>query len=664
MEFYASQAAGWRPEWVVQLSNEITGMTSDLRRLAEERRKMHALAVDALKLAVKSRWPGASVDVYGSFSTPLFLPSSDVDLVIGFPSINASTGGRVQSRGRREKGEMWEPRGSEEDQRRLDELGEYLGRLEWVKGVKTIRHAALPICKVNADLGEAGAVSLDISIASRDHRGLQTMNLINLWCREYPSLSTLVLLLKQLLVTNELNDPYTGGLSSYGLVVLVKDILRLDSLIKGMFKGGDLPGRNWERMFAQEQDLGRQILAFLELYGNHFDPTLHVVGLWLAPPPSHSPFPRINPKPVPPILNAAPKVKSKPNPLPLEKKTVQKDTKSGGAKKTQARTSRTHGGHKRGKAARAPNPKISAGIPGGVSIHPGIYRPPPLWIPDPIFPSGNLGKSCFAVRSVLATFKRGISCLQKAHSSSTDAKSRRRNSNPELFVEKDSLTLTLNRTSSENFTNRTRNSTSQTRGARVQNHNSGVLEAAGIEGKILGPVFGASRYSSVISYLRETFSTPLSALSSTLLSASPESQAGGLVRESSSPLINRLGEQIERVSETQNQLYNTKADLAELLWKHSPLLHTRRQALSHTYIRQALQTKLRTSQIVSVVLDYLPNCYLEYLSQITRESRECDERVKEIQALISTTWTKVKKPAGKAEKNKIYSDEKRKRVVV
>ncbi len=43
----------------------------------------------------------------------------------------------------------------------------------------------------------------------------------------YPTLMTICLILKEILRVNNLNKPYTGGISSYILVILTHNILKL-----------------------------------------------------------------------------------------------------------------------------------------------------------------------------------------------------------------------------------------------------------------------------------------------------------------------------------------------------------------------------------------------------------------------------------------------------
>lgn len=47
--------------------------------------KMREYLVHRIRTAVQAKWPSATVSVFGSFSTTLYLPNSDIDLVVQFP---------------------------------------------------------------------------------------------------------------------------------------------------------------------------------------------------------------------------------------------------------------------------------------------------------------------------------------------------------------------------------------------------------------------------------------------------------------------------------------------------------------------------------------------------------------------------------------------------
>lgn len=47
--------------------------------------KLREYLVHRIREAVKDKWPEAEVVVFGSFSTQLYLPNGDIDLVVRFP---------------------------------------------------------------------------------------------------------------------------------------------------------------------------------------------------------------------------------------------------------------------------------------------------------------------------------------------------------------------------------------------------------------------------------------------------------------------------------------------------------------------------------------------------------------------------------------------------
>uniref|UniRef100_S4RRL6 PAP-associated domain-containing protein n=1 Tax=Petromyzon marinus TaxID=7757 RepID=S4RRL6_PETMA len=77
--------------------------------------------------------------------------------------------------------------------------------------------------------------------------------------QEYPLLPQLVLVLKQFLLQRDLNEPYTGGVSSYLLVMLVV------SFLQPMQLHADIDGR------SGDGDLGVLLIEFFELYGRNFN---------------------------------------------------------------------------------------------------------------------------------------------------------------------------------------------------------------------------------------------------------------------------------------------------------------------------------------------------------------------------------------------------------
>mmetsp|Transcript_60820 Transcript_60820/g.143488 ORF Transcript_60820/g.143488 Transcript_60820/m.143488 type:complete len:383 (+) Transcript_60820:2-1150(+) len=177
---------------------------------------------------------GARLEVYGSFATGLYLPHSDVDVVVmgAQPSAGKSA---------------------------LQQLAERLKGMPWCRNMNAIETASVPVIKLLADVAllDAGdgelerdvdkergegeeakdrCIAVDVTLYS-DKEHLQSIGVSYspIDCREfavaelqaYPAIRPLVLVLKQLLFRQQLNDSYSGGLSSHSLLLLLIFFFRL-----------------------------------------------------------------------------------------------------------------------------------------------------------------------------------------------------------------------------------------------------------------------------------------------------------------------------------------------------------------------------------------------------------------------------------------------------
>jgi hypothetical protein len=95
-------------------------------------------------------------------------------------------------------------------------------------------------------------IQLDISFDSKDHHGLEAIQMVAQVVDELPLIRPLVLVLKQFLLDRGLLTSYTGGLSSYCLFLMV--------------------ARYLQEQPASCGDCGSLLMGFLDFYGNCFDP--------------------------------------------------------------------------------------------------------------------------------------------------------------------------------------------------------------------------------------------------------------------------------------------------------------------------------------------------------------------------------------------------------
>ena len=174
-----------------------------------------------LKNVVTGLWPDARIEPFGSFATGLYLPTSDLDVVIFglWTSIPFTT------------------------------LDSQLRTIAAPGSIEVIDTAAVPIIKY--DDMESG-IKVDISFNS--DTGPRTAQLIKLFKRQYPDLPKLALVLKQLLLERDLSTVFTGGLSSYCLILMIVSFLQTHS-----------------RRLSNDDNLGVLLLEFLEHYGRNFN---------------------------------------------------------------------------------------------------------------------------------------------------------------------------------------------------------------------------------------------------------------------------------------------------------------------------------------------------------------------------------------------------------
>ena len=254
---------GVSPERHWKLHVELLDMTSSLVRISRQRRPFQLAVVNAARVAVLQLWPGASVEVFGSFKHGLCGPSSDVDLVICDVLEHYEYVFNSKSSANKES-------------RCLIMLAEHLRTQDWAEEVQAITNAIVPVIKMSASFEEAGRgkIWLDISFVSPIHRGLSTCVFVNLQMSLHPKLLPLVLVLKPLLKTKGLNEPLSGGLSSYCLVLMVTAMLKL-----------------WKQYYPTvHPNLGTLFLFFFYLFGIVFDPAQD--GITVAPTSSTPFFPR------------------------------------------------------------------------------------------------------------------------------------------------------------------------------------------------------------------------------------------------------------------------------------------------------------------------------------------------------------------------------------
>ncbi|KAK5911459.1 hypothetical protein CgunFtcFv8_005630 [Champsocephalus gunnari] len=190
-----------------------------------EEAAMRKEVVNRIEMVIKELWPTANVQIFGSFSTGLYLPTSDIDLVVFG---------------------KW-------DRPPLQDLEQALRKHNVAEpfSIKVLDKATVPIIKLTDQETE---VKVDISF--NVETGVKAASFIKGYVKMYPVLPYLIFVLKQFLLQRDLNEVFTGGISSYSLILMVISFLQLHPRIDA---------RN------PNENLGVLLIEFFELYGRHFN---------------------------------------------------------------------------------------------------------------------------------------------------------------------------------------------------------------------------------------------------------------------------------------------------------------------------------------------------------------------------------------------------------
>ncbi|PSS05599.1 Non-canonical poly(A) RNA polymerase [Actinidia chinensis var. chinensis] len=205
---------------LLQLHKEILDFCDFLSPTPEEKASRNA-AVESVFGVVRYIWPNCKVEVFGSFKTGLYLPTSDIDVVILGSDIKTPQIG-------------------------LQALTRALSQRGIAKKIQVIAKARVPIIKfVEKRSGIAFDISFDVQ------NGPIAADFIKDAVSKWPPLRPLCLILKVFLQQRELNEVYTGGIGSYALLTMLMAMLR--SLC--------------EQEASPEHNLGVLLVKFFDIYG-------------------------------------------------------------------------------------------------------------------------------------------------------------------------------------------------------------------------------------------------------------------------------------------------------------------------------------------------------------------------------------------------------------
>ena len=125
----------------------------------------------------------------------------------------------------------------------------------WVKQSIITENLSVSIIRL-ITVKDKNELNVDISVESNKHNGLKCVNLVKSYLKEYTVLKPITIALKAILQSANLHNPNKGGLSSYGLILMVVSYIQSQKDNFGL-KNADLSGKIF--------------YGFLKHYGIFFD---------------------------------------------------------------------------------------------------------------------------------------------------------------------------------------------------------------------------------------------------------------------------------------------------------------------------------------------------------------------------------------------------------
>ncbi|KAF9547704.1 hypothetical protein EC957_007869 [Mortierella hygrophila] len=237
------------PSVPIMLTQELKDFVDFLSPTPEEH-QVRKYVIQWIAKTVSELWPDSEVHVFGSYDTQLYLPSSDLDLVV------------LRARDF-----------SKED---LYKLSRHLKAKQVTNDVQVIAKARVPIIKFKERLSK---IPVDISFNITN--GIESAEIVRNYMETTPALRSMTMLIKHFLMIKGQNEVFQGGIGSYTTMIMILSFLQMHPQIQA-------------NKLNPEDNLGVLLIEFFELYGlcfNYNQVGISVAngGSYFLKPPNNNP---------------------------------------------------------------------------------------------------------------------------------------------------------------------------------------------------------------------------------------------------------------------------------------------------------------------------------------------------------------------------------------
>ncbi|KAG0201551.1 hypothetical protein BGX28_005669 [Mortierella sp. GBA30] len=194
---------------------------------SDEEHQIRQYVFKRLQQSVRSLWPDAETVVFGSFDTKLYLPSSDMDIVV-----------------------LRDQDITKDD---LYLLADYLRKGGIAVDISVIAGARVPLVKFKETNSR-----IPVDVSFNISNGIKSAEVIKRHLEDHPGLRPLTMIMKHFLMLKNHNEVFTGGLGSYTTTLMILSFLQMHPQIQA-------------KMLNEVESLGTLLIEFFELYGKCFN---------------------------------------------------------------------------------------------------------------------------------------------------------------------------------------------------------------------------------------------------------------------------------------------------------------------------------------------------------------------------------------------------------
>ncbi|RHY71753.1 hypothetical protein DYB38_000938 [Aphanomyces astaci] len=228
-----------------QLTSEVHAFVAYTNTEVESAQNSVQDSIARLNATLDKKWPEAACHAtcFGSFASGLWLPTSDVDVVVhGIPSTDLTSTQEV--------------------------LAALLSTEPWVRHVSVVGTKVMVVKVILKHCGRR----MDIAVETADtQHGLAATEIVRAAVMSIPVMRPLVLVLKTFLREKGLNNAFTGGLSSYALVLLCLHYLLHRPHNRVIASSSSSESDDGDNDVDEHDEVGTVLLGFLEYFGTIYD---------------------------------------------------------------------------------------------------------------------------------------------------------------------------------------------------------------------------------------------------------------------------------------------------------------------------------------------------------------------------------------------------------